>query len=333
MTNIAISTRNISKSYFVYDSPWKRMWNSLINLKANNVKEIKALDKINIEVKRGEAVAIIGVNGSGKSTLLEILTGTLSPSKGSVEVNGRISGLLELGSGFNPEYSGRENVILNGLVLGLKKSEILNKFNEVESFAEIGEAIDYPIKTYSSGMIMRLAFAVQVLSKPDILIIDEALSVGDFFFQQKCFRYIRQLCDQGVTLIFVSHDMGAVRDICRRGVVLKNGRIFFDGEKLAAIQSYLNLKNNVVSNYDKMTYNQLNIVSEKKTTFDKRIWSLPTHDVKNKTKQKAYILGIELRDDSGNNTNDILMGSNVTFKLHYKLLKREDIHFNFVLKK
>jgi lipopolysaccharide transport system ATP-binding protein len=203
------------------------------------MQEIRALKDINFEIKRGAAVSIIGRNGGGKSTLLEILTGTLTPTTGEVKVNGRVSALLELGSGFNPEYSGRDNVILNGLLLGLSKDDILSRFAEIEAFAEIGDAIDRPVKTYSSGMMMRLAFAVQVLCDPDILIIDEALSVGDFFFQQKCMSYIRELCVKGVTLLFVSHDMGAVRDICMRALYLKKGHIKYDGECLEAITQFL----------------------------------------------------------------------------------------------
>ena len=182
MTDLAISVRNVGKCYRVFDDQRSRLLHAVWPKHTKGMQEIWALKDINFEIKRGEAVAIIGRNGGGKSTLLEILTGTLTPTTGSVKVNGRVSALLELGSGFNPEYSGRDNVILNGLLLGLSKGDILNRFGEIEAFSEIGDAIDRPVKTYSSGMMMRLAFAVQVLCDPDILIIDEALSVGDFFF-------------------------------------------------------------------------------------------------------------------------------------------------------
>jgi lipopolysaccharide transport system ATP-binding protein len=167
----------------------------------------------------------------------------LTPTSGEVEVNGRVSALLELGSGFNPEYTGRDNVVLNGLLLGLSREEILRRFDEIAAFAEIGEALDRPVKKYSSGMLMRLAFAVQVLTDPEILIIDEALSVGDFFFQQKCFAHIRALCDRGVTLLFVSHDMGTVRDLCERAIYLREGSLQFLGETRAAIRDYLAERN------------------------------------------------------------------------------------------
>lgn len=239
MSDIVISVKNVSKCYRVFDDQRSRLLHALWPKHTKGMQENWALKDISFEIKRGESVAIIGRNGGGKSTLLEILTGTLTPTAGEVKVNGRVSALLELGSGFNPEYSGRDNVILNGLLLGLSKEAILSRFDEIEAFAEIGAAIDRPVKTYSSGMMMRLAFAVQVLCDPDILIIDEALSVGDFFFQQKCMRYIRGLCDKGVTLLFVSHDMGAVRDVCKRGIFLNKGRVVFDGDNLEAIRLYL----------------------------------------------------------------------------------------------
>lgn len=239
MTDIAISVSNVSKCYRVFDNQRSRLLHAVWPKYQKGMQEVWALKDINFEIKRGEAVAIIGRNGGGKSTLLEILTGTLTPSAGEVKVNGRVSALLELGSGFNPEYSGRDNVILNGLLLGLSRDEILSRFNEIEAFAEIGAAIDRPVKTYSSGMMMRLAFAVQVLCDPDILIIDEALSVGDFFFQQKCLSYIRGLCTKGVTLLFVSHDMGTVRDICRRAIYLRTGHVSQDGKTSEVISKYL----------------------------------------------------------------------------------------------
>ena len=239
MKDIAISVRNVSKSYKVFDNQRSRFLHTLNPKYKTNIQEIWALKDITFEIKRGESVAIIGRNGGGKSTLLEILTGTLTPTSGEVIVNGRVSALLELGSGFNPEYTGRDNVILNGLLLGLSRQEILSRFAEIEAFAEIGSAIDRQVKTYSSGMMMRLAFAVQVLCEPDILIIDEALSVGDVFFQQKCLGYIRGLCDKGTTLLFVSHDMGTVRDICKQGLFLKSGKKEFFGNKLEAIRRYV----------------------------------------------------------------------------------------------
>lgn len=239
MSDIAIFVSNVSKCYRVFDNQRSRLLHAVWPVHTKGMQEVWALKDINFEIKRGESVAIIGRNGGGKSTLLEILTGTLTPTTGAVKVNGRVSALLELGSGFNPEFSGRDNVILNGLLLGLSKEDILSRFHEIEAFAEIGAAIERPVKTYSSGMMMRLAFAVQVLCDPDILIVDEALSVGDFFFQQKCLNYIRQLHANGLTLVFVSHDMQTVRDLCSKGLFIRNGEVAFWGDNLQAINHYL----------------------------------------------------------------------------------------------
>ena len=239
MAEVAFRARGLGKCYRVYDSPRARLMHALAPSWKNGVSEVWALRGVDMEVARGESIAIIGRNGGGKSTLLQILTGTLVPTEGDVAVNGRVSALLELGSGFNPEYTGRDNVMMNGLILGLAREEIARRFDEIASFAEIGDAMERPVKTYSTGMLMRLAFAVQVLTDPEILVIDEALSVGDFFFQQKCLGYIRGLLDKGVTLVFVSHDMGTVRDLCRRAIYLRDGRVVFAGEATAAIQRYL----------------------------------------------------------------------------------------------
>ena len=239
MNDIAISVRNVAKRYEVFATQRARLLHAFFPGYVDGMQEVQALDDVSFDVGRGESLAVIGRNGSGKSTLLQILTGVVTPTAGEVRVHGRVSALLELGSGFNPEYTGRDNVFLNGLLLGLSREEIVRRFDEIATFADIGEAIERPVKTYSSGMLMRLAFAVQVLADPDILIIDEALSVGDFFFQQKCLAYIRSLCDRGVTLIFVSHDMGTVRDLCQRAVYLREGRMPFNGDAVTAIRTYL----------------------------------------------------------------------------------------------
>jgi lipopolysaccharide transport system ATP-binding protein len=234
-----ISVQHVSKRYRVFERPSARLANVLWGGGRHAMREVQALDDVSFAIGRGESVALIGRNGSGKSTLLEILAGTLAPSAGATAVQGRVCALLELGSGFNPAYSGRENVILGGLLLGFPREEILRRFDEIAAFAEIGDAIDRPVKTYSSGMMMRLAFAVQVLADPDVLIVDEALSVGDFFFQQKCFSHIRGLVERGVTLLFVSHDLRTVRDLCSRALYLREGKLVFDGESNTAIRQYL----------------------------------------------------------------------------------------------
>jgi len=334
MSDIAISVNNVCKSYELLDKPWTQIWSALGFGQKKSVQEINAVDGVSFEVKRGESVAIIGQNGSGKSTLLEILTGTLSPTSGKVTVNGRVSALLELGSGFNPDYTGRDNVVLNGLLLGLRRREILDRFSEIEDFADIGSAIDRPVNTYSSGMVMRLAFAVQVLCDPDILIVDEALSVGDFFFQQKCFKLIRKLCERGVTLVFVSHDLAAVRDLCQRGIYLVKGRVDFDGDKIQAIQAYLSAKSQPVLDRGAAGAIEPRAAARETNGIGLRdpVWFLSDAEMYRKSKLTALIKGVELRDESGRSIRSIRMGSTVTFRVHYKALSFANPHVNFVLK-
>ncbi|MDB5887816.1 MAG: hypothetical protein JWM03_688 [Rhodocyclales bacterium] len=234
-----ISVRNVSKRYVTFDNQRARLRHVLTPSRLRGVSETWALHEINLDVMRGESVGIIGRNGAGKSSLLQIITRTLTPTSGTVAVNGRVAALLELGSGFNPEYSGRENVMLNGLLFGLSRDEVIERFDAIASFADIGDVLDSPVKTYSSGMMMRLAFAVQVALEPDVLIVDEALSVGDYFFQQKCFGRLRKMRDQGLTLLFVSHDMGTVRDTCERVLYLDKGRQIFLGDAQEATRKYL----------------------------------------------------------------------------------------------
>ncbi|MDX8377458.1 MAG: ABC transporter ATP-binding protein, partial [Mariprofundales bacterium] len=210
MSDIAIRVQNICKYYQIYSNPQDRLKQSLWRGRKQFYREFKALDDVSFEVKKGETVGIIGRNGSGKSTLLQIICGTLAPTSGDVEVNGRVAALLELGSGFNPEFTGRENVYMNATILGLSKKEIDARFDDIVAFADIGEFIEQPVKTYSSGMMMRLAFAVAINVKPDVLIIDEALSVGDVAFQRKCFGKIEEIRDAGATIMFVSHSEGSI---------------------------------------------------------------------------------------------------------------------------
>ena len=201
-------------------------------------QDFTALQELSFEVRRGESVGIIGRNGSGKSTLLQIIAGTLRPSTGHVEAYGRIAALLELGSGFNPEYTGRENIYLNASILGLTKAETNEKFDDIAGFADIGQFLDQPVKTYSSGMVLRLAFAVSINVDPDILIVDEALAVGDVFFTQKCFQRLREIIDAGTTFLFVSHSMAAVQNLCERALLLKEGQAIFEGPPEEAASRY-----------------------------------------------------------------------------------------------
>ena len=233
MNDIAIRVTNLSKCYHIYENPRDRLKQfvlpTLYRLAGQTsspfFQEFWALQGVSLEVQKGEPVGIIGRNGSGKSTLLQIICGTLSPTGGQVETMGRTAALLELGSGFNPDFSGRENVYLVGTVLGLSPGEIDNRFDEIAAFADIGDFLSQPTKTYSSGMLMRLAFAVNTCIEPEILIIDEALSVGDSPFQAKCFKRLRQMIANGTSILLVSHDISTVRSICSRALWLNQGQV------------------------------------------------------------------------------------------------------------
>jgi len=219
-----IIVRDVSKSYRMYPRPADRLRQAFAWGRKQYYEEFWALRDIHFEVGRGESVGIIGRNGSGKSTLLQIIAGTVAPTTGEASVRGRVAALLELGSGFHPEATGRENVFMNGAILGLSQEQIERRFDSIAAFADIGPFIEQPVKTYSSGMMMRLAFSVATAVEPEVLIVDEALAVGDMLFQHRCMERIRGLIDRGTTLLFVSHDPDAVRTLCRRGVWLEGGR-------------------------------------------------------------------------------------------------------------
>ena len=244
--DLAIKVEQLSKVYLMYDRPGDRLKQFIFpRLKRligkpprNYFHEFWALRDVSFEVKRGETVGIIGRNGSGKSTLLQLICGTLTPASGSVRTNGRVAALLELGSGFNPEFTGRENVYMNGAVLGLSKAEIDASFDDIAAFADIGEFIEQPVKTYSSGMLVRLAFAVIAHVNADILVIDEALAVGDAVFVQRCMRFIRNFQENG-TLLFVSHDAGTVINLCRSTIWLHQGKVREMGPSKSVAEAYL----------------------------------------------------------------------------------------------
>ncbi|NLY28854.1 MAG: ABC transporter ATP-binding protein [Alcaligenaceae bacterium] len=221
---IAIRATHLSKHYHIYEQPHQRLMQMLFRGRRQFFREFAALHDVNFEIRRGETVGIIGRNGAGKSTLLQLLCGTLTPSGGQVEMRGRVAALLELGAGFNPEFTGRDNVFLNASILGLSHEQIAARFDAIAAFADIGDFIEQPVKTYSSGMYVRLAFAVIAHVDADILIIDEALAVGDALFTQKCMRFLRRFCENG-TLLFVSHDSAAVASLCERAIWLEKGTL------------------------------------------------------------------------------------------------------------
>lgn len=245
-SEIAIKVENLSKCYQIYEQPRDRLKQFILPRLRGMVglppkqyfREFWALKDVSFEVKKGETVGIIGRNGSGKSTLLQMICGTLNPTSGSTQTNGRIAALLELGSGFNPEFSGRENVYLNGAVLGLTKQEIDARFEDIAAFADIGDFIEQSVKTYSSGMMVRLAFAISVCVSPDILIVDEALAVGDAAFQFKCLERLSELTESGVTLLFVSHDIGMIQSFCKRAIYLQGGELKNKGTPSQVAEHY-----------------------------------------------------------------------------------------------
>jgi ABC-type polysaccharide/polyol phosphate transport system ATPase subunit len=234
-----ISVRNVGKLYQLYDRPQDRLKQALFwRLGKHYGRPFWALRDVSFEVRRGEMVGVIGRNGAGKSTLLQIIAGTRPPTTGEVQVRGRVAALLELGSGFNPEFTGRENVFLNGTILGLPRKEIERRFDEIAAFADIGEFLDQPVKVYSSGMFVRLAFAVTTNLDPDVLLIDEALAVGDVFFRQKCYRRLEGLTQQGVSILLVTHSMSTIGQFCPRVVLLDRGKVVFQGPSSEAIKRY-----------------------------------------------------------------------------------------------
>jgi lipopolysaccharide transport system ATP-binding protein len=247
MTDIAIRATHLSKCYHIYSTPHDRLkqfmaprLQRMVGMKPKQYfHEFWALNDVSFEIKKGETVGIIGRNGSGKSTLLQLLCGTLTPTNGQVEINGRVAALLELGSGFNPEFTGRENVYMNAAVLGLSHAEVQERFDDIAAFADIGEFIEQPVKTYSSGMFVRLAFAVNILSNPDIMIVDEALAVGDMNFQAKCMTALTRIQERGATVLFVSHDVGALKSLCSRGIYLDHGQLKKIGTAADVAEQYV----------------------------------------------------------------------------------------------
>ncbi|MBR5247630.1 MAG: ABC transporter ATP-binding protein [Lachnospiraceae bacterium] len=235
---LAIDVRDVKKIYKLYDKPSDRMKEAFGLKKKHKTKLHYALNGVNMQIRQGETVGIIGTNGSGKSTILKIITGVLNPTEGEVEVNGRISALLELGAGFNMEYNGIENVYLNGTMMGFSEKEIDEKLPEILEFADIGDYVTQPVKTYSSGMFVRLAFAVAINIEPEILIVDEALSVGDVFFQAKCYHKFEEFKKMGKTIVFVSHDLSSISKYCDRVFLLNKGNLLGEGSPKEMIDAY-----------------------------------------------------------------------------------------------
>lgn len=238
-SDIVIDVRNVSKQFNVYFDKANTLKERIIFWKRNNHEVRKVLNNINVQIKKGETVALIGVNGSGKSTLLKLMTKIIYPNEGKIEVNGKLTSMLELGAGFHPDFSGLENIYFNASIFGLSKKEIDNRLEQIIEFSELRDFIDNPVRTYSSGMYMRLAFSIAINVDADILLIDEILSVGDRHFQDKCYRKMQELKNEGKTIVLVTHDLGSAERLCDRTIWLSNGKIRLDGNSKEVLAEYI----------------------------------------------------------------------------------------------
>ena len=317
-TEYAIQVKEVTKVYKLFDSNVARMKDALSLTRKKLYKEHYALNKLSFNVRRGEAVGIIGVNGAGKSTILKIITGVLQPTSGEVVIDGRISALLELGAGFNPEYTGMRNIYLNGMMIGFTKEEIDAKLDDILKFADIGEFINQPVKSYSSGMFVRLAFAVAINIDPEILIVDEALSVGDVFFQNKCFHKFEEFRKQGKTIIFVSHDLGSIRKYCDRAVLLNHGEKVGDGAPAEVIDMY---KKILVKQSEKKG-NTISTITPDKDSWMSHYAINPSCDEYGD--KQAQIVDFAIIDKTGKYTNVLTKGDE--FKIRVKIRANEDVH-------
>lgn len=321
MSEIAIKVDDVSKMYKMYDKPMDRLKESLGLTRRKCYKEHYALNHISFQVYKGETVGIIGTNGAGKSTILKIITGVLGSTAGQVQVNGRISALLELGAGFNSEYTGIENVYLNGTMIGFSKEEIDAKLSDILDFADIGDFVYQPVKTYSSGMFVRLAFAVAINIEPEILIVDEALSVGDVFFQAKCYRKFEEFKQMGKTILFVSHDLNAISKYCDRVILLNKGKRESEGDPKEMVDLYKQLIVNQTATTDG---------SRAKRTGREEI---PDHwygifdmnpNVQEYGDKKAVMTAFQILDEKGLHTNTIEKGKEFTLQVRVRYLEDVD---------
>ena len=329
----AIEVKNLFKVYRLYNKPIDRLKESISLTRKNYHKDFYALNDISFSVERGESFGIIGVNGSGKSTLLKIITGVLSKTSGDIQVNGKIAALLELGAGFNMEYTGIENIYMNGTMMGFSKKEMDEKLDRIIEFADIGDFINMPVKTYSSGMFVRLAFALSIAVDPEILIVDEALSVGDVFFQTKCYKRMDELKQKGTTIIMVTHDLGAVIKYCDRTMVLNNGSQIAVGSPHEMVDLYKKILAGQepadLSNYDKcddvVKKNEEHINIDNKSSNDKLLkenMSINPHaDIYGD--MKAEFIDFGILDEKGNPATVIVKGEN--FTIREKIRMNEEI--------
>ena len=337
MSDIAIKVDQVSKLYKLYDKPSDRFKEALGLTKEKKYKEHFALSDVYFEVKKGETVGIIGTNGAGKSTILKIITGVLNPTSGKVDVSGRISALLELGAGFNMEYTGIENIYLNGTMMGYTREEVDAKVQTILDFADIGDFVYQPVKTYSSGMFVRLAFAVAINIDPEILIVDEALSVGDVFFQAKCYHKFDEFKEAGKTILFVSHDLGSIAKYCDRVVLLNKGKKMAEGEPKEIIDLY---KQVLVSQAENRELDEeqptVSDVTDTQETANEGRWKdtlMLNPNVLEYGDKEAEIIDFAIIDDKNRITNNIQ--KNTDFRIRMKVKFHKDIEdpiFAFTIK-
>ncbi len=298
-SNTAIKVENLTKIYHLYDKPQDRLKEALNPFKKSYHHDFYALNDVSFEIKKGETVGIIGKNGAGKSTLLKMITGVLTPTSGNVQVKGKIASLLELGAGFNPEMTGLENIYLNGTLMGFTHEEMANKVGAILEFADIGEFIHQQTKTYSSGMFARLAFSVAINVKPDILIVDEALSVGDLAFQMRCLRQMQLMQESGITILFVTHDTGVLQKFCTRGLLIDNGTLLKNSSVVSTINSYRELLFGIE------TKPIINTVLKKDKKNQELIYKENFTDCEVVGDQQAIIAGICIVDKNGYSISNI----------------------------
>ncbi|MCL5023584.1 MAG: ABC transporter ATP-binding protein [Nitrospirae bacterium] len=318
MNDIAISVKNLSKKYRLYDTPSHRLKEALNPFGKKYHRDFWALNDVSFEVKKGGTIGIVGQNGSGKSTLLQIICGILQPTTGTVRVSGKISSILALGAGFNPEYTGRENVYINGAIMGMSREEMDERFPDIEAFAEIGEFIGQPVKTYSSGMYVRLAFACAVSIEPDIFVVDEALAVGDEIFQHRCMRRINEIRGSGATVCFVSHSAAAIRALCNCAILLDYGRLIAEGTPETVMRKYHALCNE----RKKLTYGSMKDLKAEKElspsgtgeSGETAVFGIPNIDHR-LGDGRAEIVGIRLHNALGKETNALKAGEEAVIRM------------------
>ena len=329
--NVAIKAEHLTKIYKIYERDIDRLKETFHPFHKRYSKDFYALKDVSFEIHRGENVGLVGKNGAGKSTLLKIITGVLTPTSGTLEVNGRIASLLELGAGFNPDMTGVENIYMNGLLIGHSREVMDAKVDDIIAFADIGDFINQPVKTYSSGMFARLAFAVNAFVEPDILIVDEALSVGDAFFQSKCMDKMRSMIQGGVTVLFVSHDTFAVKNLCERAFLMRNGQILMDAPAKDVVETYRNM---LLESRGELTEEQTqrqniladNLRGEQDKTFAEEKISIEDlergKDVFNKNAtyqrigdKRAVFDNVQLLDLNGELVNEVIFGQEVILRM------------------